>query len=136
MSNKNDERIMLLKKQIEIKKEKLKVNNNKKTPITNSIIDLDGIKSNLNVLSKEQLVMLLVKLNAYRMSLYDLGMKDINISGYDITEWIEDIKNKLDLLTRREEEKQLRLMEEKLTKLLSEGKKVELEIDEIENLLK
>jgi hypothetical protein len=39
-------------------------------------------------------------------------------------------------MSRKDEESKLRDMESKLTKLLSDRKKVELEIDEIESLLK
>ena len=73
-----------------------------------------------------------MKLNALQLSAIDLGLLDeLNISGYNISEWIEDIKNKLEALTVKQEETKLRQMEIRLTQLLSEDKKVELELEEI-----
>lgn len=50
--------------------------------------------------------------------------------------WIKDIKSKLSVLALKREENDLKKMESKLDKLLSEDKKTELEIDEIAALLK
>lgn len=136
MSNLNDQRILELKKQIEIKKEKLgKVT--RFVPITNCLIELDEIKYNLQTLTKDQLTLLLVKLNSLFISARDMNLtNDVVISGFCLSDWIEDIVNKLSVINRKNEEKSLKLMEDKLIKLLSDGKKVELEIDEIESLLK
>ena len=125
----NDLKIMELKKQIEDKKIKLG-KSQKFAPITNCSIELDGIRVNIQVLNKEQLTYLLVKLNSYAKSAKELEI-DFVISGYHITEWITDIKSKLDFVSRKEEENKLKVMESKLHQLLSNEKKVELEIDEI-----
>jgi hypothetical protein len=136
MANNNDERILLLKKQIKEKKEKLgKVA--RFAPITNSSIEIDGKRHNIQVLQKDDLVTLLVKLNVFRLSAKDLGLEDtFKISNYLVTEWITDVNARLKILFQKDEERKLKLMEEKLVELLSEKKKVELEIDEIESLLK
>jgi uncharacterized membrane protein len=72
MSNElNDKRILDLKKKIETKKESL----NKVTkflPITNCSIESEGNRYNIQVLSKEQLIQLLVKLNSLYLSYHDL----------------------------------------------------------------
>ena len=125
----NDQKIMELKKQIEDKKAKL-IKSQKFTPITNCSIEVDGIRYNLQVLNKEQLITLLVKLNSYAISAKELEI-DFVISGYHIVDWIADIKSKLDFVSRKEEENKLKVMESKLHQLLSNEKKVELEIDEI-----
>ena len=70
------------------------------------------------------------------MSAVDLGMSDFEISGYSVTAWIKDIKRKLEVSGLKREEADLKKMESKLDKLLSDDKKTELEIDEIANLLK
>ena len=80
--------------------------------------------------------MLLIRLNSYLMSAVDLGMSDFEISGYSVTAWIKDIKRKLEVSGLKREEADLKKMESKLDKLLSDDKKTELEIDEIANLLK
>ena len=125
----NDSKIMELKKQIEEKKAKL-IKSQKFSPITNSSIELDGVRTNIQVLNKEQLTFLLVKLNSYAISAKDLEVYFV-ISGYHVADWITDIKSKLDFVSRKEEENKLKMMESKLHQLLSNEKKVELEIDEI-----
>lgn len=131
----NDQRILKLKEQIKVKKEKLsKIS--RFTPITNCSIELDGTRQNIQVLNKMDLISLMVRLNSYMLSAKDLGiLNEYLISGYKVEEWIEDIKSKINILSQKDEEKLLRNMEDKLSKLLSEGKKVELEINEIESLL-
>lgn len=132
----NDQRILILKKQIESKKEKL----NKSlrfSPITNCSIEVDGVRFNIQVLPRLELISLMVKLNSYMHSAIDLDViNEYTISGYKVEDWIEDIKSRIDILSHKDEEKKLKAMEDKLHKLLSDGKKVELEINEIECFLK
>lgn len=132
----NDEKILKLKEQIETKKneiEKVK----KFNPITNCIIELDGNKYNLQAIQKDNLVLLIIKLNMYRISFLDLKLEtQLMICGYDINDWITDCKARLSNILIKEEENKLKAMESKLHKLLSDDKKIELEIAEIENLLK
>lgn len=136
MSDVNDEKIMTLKSQILEKKAKLK-KAKKFSPITNCSIEIDAVRHNLNVLTKDQLIMILVKLNALRLSAIDLDLLDeCNISGYNIEGWITDIKSKLDFVSIKIEENKLQDLENKLHILLSSDKRVELEIDSIESLLK
>mgnify|MGYP000857198046 FL=1 len=134
--SKNDDRILELKKQIEIKKKAVSVKKIRFIPETNCVLNMDGITINLNVCSDDALVLLLIRLNSYLMSAVDLGMSDFEISGYSITAWIKDIKSKLEVSSLKKEETDLKKMESKLDKLLSDDKKTELEIDEIANLLK
>lgn len=135
MANTNDKRILELRKQIKAKKEKIgKIG--RFTAVTNCSLEIDGVRFNLNVLNKEQLLQLLVKLNAYYMSADKLQISAVvTYSGYTLDEWITDISSKLDIIGKKEEEKKLSVMEAKLEKLLSDEKQVELEIDEIESLL-
>lgn len=132
----NDEKIIKLKQQIEEKRTKLG-NLKRFTPITNCILELDGITTNIQILPKEKLALLLVKLNLYKMSMEDLNMSfdKIMISGYDIRDWIIDILAKIDIISYKEEEQKLKTMESKLVELLSKEKKTELAIDEIEKML-
>lgn len=136
MGNVNDEKILQLKEQIKDKKGKLK-NKKKFTPVTNCSIEVDGVRYNLQVVSKEILVSLLVKLNSYRISSEDLGLEEeYIISGYKLEDWIIDIKLRLEVMSQKEEESKLQALESKLHFLLSNDKKVELEISKIESLLK
>lgn len=129
----NDIKIMKLKDGIKIKKEKLS-SIKKFSPKTNCIIELYGVKSNIQVLGKDSLILLASKLHSYYKSAKELGY-ELKISGYYACDWIDDIKSKLDVLTVKDEERKLEEMERKLTDLLSNDKRVELEIDEIESML-
>ncbi len=133
--SKNDDRVLQLKKIIEEKKENLKSCKKVFSPTTNCILDLDGQKYNINVLQFDELQLLLVKLNMYLMSASCLNIF-LMISGYSINDWIEDINNKLDVLEFRKKETELKALENKLNKMLSDEKKTELELDEIAALLK
>ena len=132
----NDEKIIKLKQQIEEKRNKLG-NLKRFTPVTNCILELDGVTTNIQILSKEKLALLLVKLNLYKMSIKNLNMSfdKIIISGYDVRDWIMDILAKTDIIHYKEEEQKLKTMEDKLEKLLSNEKKTELAIDEIAKML-
>jgi hypothetical protein len=134
--NTNDERILQLRAQIEEKKAKLGRSKHF-NPVTNCLIDFEGKQLNIRVLPKDQLIALMVKINALYMSAKALGVEDqYAISGYAPSEWIADIKAKLDMLNRQEEERALSVMEEKLSTLLSEDKRVELELDAMAAKLK
>lgn len=132
----NDEKIIKLKQQIEEKRNKLG-NLKRFTPITNCILELDGVTTNIQILSKEKLALLLVKLNLYKMSIENLNMSfdKITINGYDIRDWMSDVLAKINIISYKEEEQKLKTMENKLLELLSSEKKTELAIDEIEKML-
>lgn len=136
MANANDEKILILKKQIAEKKKT--ITNKRFVPITNCLLDIDNEKNNINVLTKDRITFLMVKLNVYRMSLKDLGLDEesLKVSGYTFTDWITDLKSRFDILTQKEEETKLKALENKLEELLSNEKRVELELGNIENLLK
>ena len=132
----NDALILQLKKQISEKKKLLEVTK-RFQPLTNCSIEIDGIRLNIQVLSKDQLVNLLVKLNIYKMSAKELELlNEFSISGFTVDDWMKDVQSKLMNLNRKEEENKLVAMENRLHNLLSGEKKVELEIEEIANMLK
>ena len=133
--SKNDDRILELKKQVENKKKEIAKKNVKFVPETNLVIEINGIKTNINVLNEKDLKSLLVILNMYRMSAIDLKMNDFEISGYKVDQWMNDVKSKINMKTLKNEEAELKRLEEKLDKLLSEDKKTELELDSIATLL-
>ena len=131
--SKNDERVLQLKEIIDKKKLELK-GAKKFTPLTNCILDLEGQKYNLNVLRLNDLQLLLVRLNMYLMSAKDLKI-NLEFSGYNIAEWITDIKCKIEIFEYKKKEAELKTLEVKLDKMLSDEKKTELELDEIAALL-
>lgn len=136
MAIKNDEKILELKKQIDVKKKDLAKKKVKFTPETNCILELDNIKYNLNVATEDTLSVLMLRLNLYVISAKDLNVPLPIISGYSVDIWITDIKNKLSVSGTKREEIELKNLETKLNKMLSDDKKTELELEEIATLLK
>lgn len=131
--SKNDERVLQLKKIIDEKKSELK-EVKRFTPLTNCVLSLENQKYNLNVLQLDDLKWLLVKLNMYLMSAKDLNVK-LEISGYNIEDWLEDTKSKIEILEHKKKESELKELEKELDKLLSDEKRTELELDKIAELL-
>lgn len=131
--SKNDERVLQLKKLIETKKAELSTQ--RFVPITNCVLDMEDKKYNLNVLQEKELEFLMVKLNAYSMSADNLKI-NLVISGYGVNEWLTDISGKLAIITDKKKRDELKALEAKLNKMLSDEKKTELELDEIAALLK
>lgn len=134
MSEKNDEKILNLKKLVDEKR--AKITNVRFVPTTNCLIAIDGFSFNLNALDKDGLILILIKLNMYKKSLEDLKISNFKLSGYSIDDWMIDIKLKLDVIEQKDESNSLKQLEKKLEALLSTDKKIELEIGDIENLLK
>lgn len=131
MENKNDKIILKLKAEIAEEKKSLKKIKNF-TPITNCSLDMDGVRHNLHVVQQPMIVTLLVKLNALRLSAEDLDLlADYTIGGYQLEDWITDLKGRLLVVGAKDRETKLKTMEDKLHQLLSSDKKVELEIDSI-----
>lgn len=131
--SKNDERVLQLKKLIKSKRSELSTQ--KFVPMTNCVLYMEDKKYNLNVLQEKELEFLMVKLNAYSMSADNLKI-DLVISGYGVNEWLADINGKLAVITDKKKRDELKALEAKLDKMLSDEKKTELELDEIAALLK
>lgn len=135
MTQKNDDRIMQLKEQIEKKRKELAESNTSRfVPITNCLLVIDKTTYNLHVDSSE---LLLIKLNSMRLSANDLGIdtSKIIISGYSLDDWISDVKNNLSIQNYRAEKRKLDSLEKQLTALLSDDKQTELQIDQLAALL-
>jgi len=131
MSNQNDASILQLKDLIEKKKEALG-KPARFSPVTNCSLEFEGTRYNLHALPKPKVIELLVKLNSLLLSAIDLELQDqYMISGYKLPAWVHDLNARLAILARQDEEQELKMYEQKLHKLLSEGKKVELEIKDI-----
>jgi hypothetical protein len=134
MKNNNDKRILELKETI--KKKKNKISKLKKfSPITNCSLHLSEETYNIHTLTLDKLTLLLIELNLYKISANDLCINNFVISGYEINEWISDIKQKIDIFSIQQEKNELDILEKQLTSLLSQYTKTELKIDEISNLL-
>lgn len=135
MENRNDIVILEMKKKIE--KKRKEVSKIKKfSPVTNCTIVLGDKRVNLHTLNEEGLIELLVTLNSRRLSVANLGLtKNYKMSGYSIASWISDIQMKLSCFNKANEELKLKKMEDKLGVLLSDDKRVELELDSIADMI-
>ena len=135
----NDERIILLKERIKDKKEQLKASYVRFTPVTNCDLELDGVRYNLHLHSTPYLMMKLYNLQKAAAELEKeypfIPFCDVQISGYKIQDWIQDIADCLAVQNYREEKKKLDKLEKELTNLLSDDKQTELKIDELEAMI-
>lgn len=130
-----DNTILKLKEDIASKKLALK-SSTRFVPLTNCSLLLDGQRHNIHVLKKDMLIHLLVKLDSYAESAIDLELYDqYVISGFSVEDWLVDLRSKLAISCRTEETNKLRVMENRLTELLSNEKRVELEVAEITKML-
>ena len=136
MSNLNDEKILLLKNKIQQKKSELDKLNKKFTPLTSCSIEFEGERYNVHTLDKNKIIELTIKLNVLNKSALELGYEnDYLISGFKMGDWLQDLKNKLEVISYKSKLKELKELESKLDNMLSDDKKIELELEEIENLI-
>lgn len=134
---KNDDKILKLKTQIEEKK-KLYKDKKKFSPITSCILYVDDNKINLHTVNDiDSLNHLLININTFKMSAENLNLdpNSYKIDGFGVLDWILDINQKIEVVKYNNEIKLLEQKEKQLDKLLSEDKKTELELLEIEKLL-
>lgn len=137
MATKNDERILMLKEQIEEKKKELG-KQPRFSPITTCLFDYNGNKINIHTLiDVKNINQLLVYFNMWAMSADDLGIdaEEVTWCGFSVLDWIEDLKSKKAVVEYAAKKEQLTALEKKLDKLLSDDKKTELEIDAIADLI-
>lgn len=137
MATKNDERILMLKEQIEEKKKELG-KQPRFSPITTCLFDYNGNKINIHTLiDVKNINQLLVYFNMWAMSADDLGIdaEEVTWCGFSVLDWIEDLKSKKAVVEYATKKEQLSALEKKLDKLLSDDKKTELEIDAIADLI-
>lgn len=129
----NDTLILELQKKIESKKKELKTSE-RFTPITNCSLELCGQRYNLHVASRDVLTFLLVQLSLYNEEAHILEV-DLEIGGFSVGDWFEDVKAKLAHVNRSQEIQKLNAMEARLKALLSDEKKTALEIADIVKML-
>ena len=135
--SKNDDRILMLKDQIDEKKKELG-KQPRFSPITTCMFNYNGNRVNIHTLtSVKDINAMLVYFNIYAMSAKDLDidLEDVCCDGFSVADWMEDLNAKRAVVEYSEKKAQLTALEKKLDKLLSDDKKTELEIDAIADLL-
>lgn len=128
----NDDRIIELKKMIE-KKEK-EIMPVSITPKTTMILEFNGQKYNLNVMTLSSLQILFCQLQALQTAnekLSGIYTEPLAIGGFYVVDWLDDIVTKMNYLITKSKQKELDAMKKQLDRLLSDGKKTELLLDEI-----
>ena len=140
MVNKNDNRILELKKKIEQERATLKESNSRFQPITSCILEFAGQKYNLNAMSANDLLLLLSLLSVIEQANTKIAeemqiIKPATVNGYLLTEWITDIRKKLDQVLYREKKAKLDKLEKQLTDLLTDETQTKLKVDNLENEL-
>jgi hypothetical protein len=128
--SKNDKRILELKTKIDVKRNMIG-EITKFTPNTNCKYG----SVNLRTLDLNGLRLLLIDIHTKLSSAKQLGFGDMTIYGFGLVEWKADLLQLIKLKDQKEQLKDLKEAESKLTVLLSEGKQTELEIDNLEDLL-
>lgn len=137
MATKNDNTILLLKDKIAQKRKELGPEP-KFTPETTCIFNLYGDKVNIHTLDESRVMFYLVHFKSMidaSKDIVDLSPERIIIDGYSIVEWYSDLLNKYFAIQWVRKSKDLTALEQKLDKLLSSDKKVELELADIANLI-
>ena len=133
----NDDRIIELKKLIEEKeKEIVPASLASKTTL---ILDFNGQKYNLNVMTLSELQILFCQLQALQTAnekLSSFYTEPLSIGGFCVVDWLDDIISKMNYLMTKNKKKELEAMKKQLDKLLSDGKRTELLLDEIMEKLK
>lgn len=136
--SKNDDKILELKAEVAKKKEELSKMTKKVTTKTNCSLSLgEGSRININTLKGDTLLYTLITINSYYMSAKDLGLASTyKINGYLMSDWMEDLKSRVEVEEYKTKMKELTAMEEKLGRMLSDDKKTELELNDISSMLK
>lgn len=139
--SKNDDKILVLKKKIEEMKTDLKENKPVFKPITNCMLEFHGCEYNIHAMTPFELKRLLVMIHTEVLACEDLKLGDyygkvmsdytLMYGNFTAVEWMQDIREKITVLDYRNKELGLKTAEKQLERLLSEDKKVELQIDEI-----
>ena len=130
----NDQKILELKKKIE-EERKLLSGTEKFQPLTTCIIERFGIKVNLRTLTDAELRLILVAINALLKSSVEMGMQNVSISDFALEDWQNDVISMLKQREKVERKSIINRLEAKLQNMLSDEKKTELEIENIEKLL-
>ena len=102
---------------------------------TNFHFYTEYFKTDIRWTTTQGLIDLLVWINSLKMSCDNLKIEDYKLDGFSLNDWMTDINNKLSIKNRKSEEEKLKKLESKLESMLSEDKKIELELNEISKMI-
>lgn len=127
-----DDLILSLKEEINSEKKELEKSSNYKYK-TNCIFKINNTTSiNLHAANLKELLVLLSSLRSMQTEHNIIfGESNFSLDGYMIEDWISDTISKIKLTRIKERKTKLENLESRLYSLLSQDKKVDLELDEI-----
>ena len=131
--NKNDKKIKELQAVIATKKAALD-GNTRFIPVTNCLLRLPWMTNaaNLNVLSKMELVYYASQLQTLQKTVEEFCPgEELHLDSWSIQTWLTDIRNRLFVLNRKNEEARLEALNKQLSSLLSNEAKVDDELAKI-----
>lgn len=139
----NDKEILKVKEIIAEKKKKIEKMSTTFAAKTNCVLELKGRKPcNFHVAKKSELLEIVRELlliqkgnELVKNAEFNFEEEDFFIGGFPVEDWLDDIKAKIDTLSIRDEKTKLDELEKRLHDLLSDDKKVELELDEIKKMV-
>lgn len=139
MTNTNDAVVLQLQEKLEIKKKAVAaIKALRRNSVTKCILEWEGKNINFNVVGQDELTLLLVKIHALYVAADDLLLEDFGdtvVQGHTLDEWVLDIKGKIEDKKLAVKEKEIKVFEAQLDKMLSEDKKTELKLKEIAKFL-
>lgn len=135
MANKNDEKILQLKKTIAEKREELKKIPSKFVPETNCMLSILGNNFNLHTLTEYDNLVLPIK--AMMMAAEELGKNPDTtmISGFPLSAWYRDVTTLEQIASGKMKKRELDKLERQLDSLLSNEKSTELKVDSLAEIL-
>lgn len=134
----NDDKIIKLKETIEQKRVELG-KEPRFVPVTSCLLKVDfSINTNIHTLNDiNSINNALLVLGLYELAAEKQGIstKEVELNDFTLEDWLNDLKSKKNQLEYRKKKKELDGLETKLTGLMSETKKTELAINDIEKFL-
>lgn len=131
MDSNNDARILILKEQIRRERDRI-AEAKRFTPATTCIYTFpNNTKLSLRALTEDELIQLLIIVNALKASAEKLNYPDARFQGFTLEEWEYDIAGCLEQRHLHERKAKLARYEKQLDSLLSDDKKTELELNAI-----
>lgn len=137
----NDDKIKQYRKTVEAFRKKIG-DSPKLQYATNGVLILDGGKFNLNLLNSidaciDVASQLINRDQSYLKACSALGLpeKNLMLGNYPVTDWIGDIRQRVDMITWRTEKTKLDTMDAKLKELMSEEAKTADVLSDIANEL-
>lgn len=133
---KNDDTIIKLRKKIETKQLELAKNKvGSFSPKTTCIFELRGSQYNLHRYQSDELAIVLLDLKLLKKMADEESVKDLRLNSFPIEDLIYDCEQKLNQFQYKKERAKLSKMTDELNKLLSDDKRTELRLEELEKEL-